>query len=85
MKGGATEEESCMSLNLLLAFLWREWRDSPKTKKFFLAKVNSELAELVKGKAASKLIEQITIDELSLGTSLPFIKGTVHIQTSLYM
>lgn len=85
MKDGATEEESCLSLNFLLAFLWREWRDSPKTKSFLLAKMNSELTELIKRKAASKVIEQITIDELSLGTSLPIIKGTVHIQTSLYM
>lgn len=74
-KDSATEQESCMSLNFLLAFLWREWRDSPKMKSFFLQKMNSEFSELVKGKAASKLIEQITIDELSLGTSLPVIKG----------
>ena len=85
MKDGATEEESCLSLNFLLAFLWREWRDSPKTKSFLLARMNSELTELIKSKAVSKVIEQITIDELSLGTSLPIIKGTVHIQTSLYM
>ncbi|KAK2563055.1 PDZ domain-containing protein 8 [Acropora cervicornis] len=75
MKDGATEEESCLSLNFLLAFLWREWRDSPKTKSFLLARMNSELTELIKSKAVSKVIEQITIDELSLGTSLPIIKG----------
>jgi len=74
-KDSATEKESCMSLNLLLAFLWREWRDSPQMKSFFLNKMNSEFSELMQGKAASKLIEQITIDELSLGTSLPVIKG----------
>ncbi|XP_015778528.1 PREDICTED: PDZ domain-containing protein 8-like [Acropora digitifera] len=85
MKDGASEEESCLSLNFLLAFLWREWRDSPKTKSFLLARMNSELTELIKSKAVSKVIEQITIDELSLGTCLPIIKGTVHIQTSLYV
>ena len=85
MKDGASEEESCLSLNFLLAFLWREWRDSPKTKSFLLARMNSELTELIRSKAVSKVIEQITIDELSLGTSLPIIKGTVHIQTSLYV
>lgn len=74
-KDSATEQESCMSLNLLMAFLWREWRDSPQVKSFFLKKLNSEFSELVQGKAASKLIEQITIEELSLGTSLPVIKG----------
>jgi len=64
-----------MSLNLLLAFLWREWRDSQQMKSYFLNKMNSEFSELMKGKAAKKLIEQITIEELSLGTSLPVITG----------
>ena len=72
---GATKEEKCMSLNLFLSFLWREWRDSPQMKSFFLTKLNAEFSDLMRGKAASKLIEQITIEELSLGTSLPVIKG----------
>ena len=64
-----------MSLNLLLAFLWREWRDSPQMKSFFLHKMNLEFSDLMQGKAASRLIEQITIEEISLGTSLPVITG----------
>ena len=44
-------------------------------KTYFLKKMNSEFTELIQGKAASKLIEQITIEELSLGTSLPVITG----------
>lgn len=64
-----------MSLNLLFAFLWREWRDSPQMKTFFLKKMNSEFTDLIQGKAARKVIEQITIEELSLGTSLPVITG----------
>lgn len=78
-KDTATEQESCMSLNFLMAFLWREWRDSPQMKSFFLKKMNLEFSELMKGKAARKLIEQITIEELSLGTSLPVIKGALHL------
>ena len=44
-------------------------------KTYFLKKMNSEFTELIQGKAASKLIEQITIEELYLGTSLPVITG----------
>ena len=44
-------------------------------KTFFLKKMNSEFTDLIQGKAASKVIEQITIEELSLGTSLPVITG----------
>lgn len=82
-KDTATEQESCMSLNFLMAFLWREWRDSPQMKSFFLKKMNSEFSELMKGKAARKLIEQITIEELSLGTSLPVIKGALYLFFSI--
>ena len=64
-----------MSLNLLLAFLWKEWRDSPQMRAFFLKKMNFEFSELMQGRTASKLIEQITIEEFSLGSSLPVIKG----------
>ena len=71
-----------MSLNLFLSFLWREWRDSPQMKSFFLTKMNAEFSDLMRGKAASKLIEQITIEELSLGTSLPVIKGESYIYLS---
>lgn len=71
-----------MSLNLFLSFLWREWRDSPQMKSFFLTKMNAEFSDLMQGKAASKLIEQITIEELSLGTSLPVIKGELYIYLS---
>lgn len=74
-KDSATEKEPCMSLNLLLAFLWREWRDSPQMKSFFLHRMNLEFSDLMQGKAASRLIEQITIEDLSLGTSLPVITG----------
>ncbi|XP_022804079.1 PDZ domain-containing protein 8-like isoform X2 [Stylophora pistillata] len=74
-KDQATEPESCVCMNLLFAFLWREWRDTPQMKRYFLKKMNSEFTELIQGKAASKLIEQITIEELSLGTSLPVITG----------
>ena len=48
-------------------------------KSFFLKKMNLEFSELMKGKAARKLIEQITIEELALGTSLPVIKGALHL------
>ena len=73
----ATEKESCIYLNLLLAFLWREWRDSPEMKSFFLKKMNIEFSELMHGKAAGKVIEHITIQDFSLGTSLPVVKGIV--------
>lgn len=46
-------------------------------KSYFLNKMNLEFSELMQGKAAKKVIAQITIEELSLGTSLPVITGVL--------
>ena len=74
---GATESESCMFLNLIFQFLWKEWRDSPKTRNFFIRKMNMEFKEMLLNKAAGKLMEQITIRDYYLGDSLPIIKSKI--------
>ncbi|XP_057313553.1 PDZ domain-containing protein 8-like isoform X1 [Hydractinia symbiolongicarpus] len=71
---GATESETCMFLNLTFQFLWKEWRDSPKTRNFFIRKMNLEFQEMLLNKAAGKLMEQITVSDYYLGDSLPVIK-----------
>ena len=70
-----TETETCMFLNLVLAFVWREWRDTEEMKDFFLKKMNSEFQDLLQNRTAGKVVEQITIQDFFLGTSLPVIKG----------
>lgn len=72
---GATEKETCMFLNLLVSFLWQEWKDSPKTRQFFMKKINMEFSDLMNSKTAGRFIEQITILDLDLGKSLPVFKG----------
>ena len=70
----ATESETCMFLNLIFQFLWKEWRDSPKTRNFFIRRMNLEFQEMLLNKAAGKLMEQITVRDYHLGDSLPVIK-----------
>ncbi|XP_066911175.1 PDZ domain-containing protein 8-like [Clytia hemisphaerica] len=72
---GATDKESCMFLNLIFQFLWREWRDSPKTRNFFIRKMNMEFQEMLLNKAAGKIMEQITVRDYYLGDSLPEFKS----------
>lgn len=72
---GATDKESCMFLNLIFQFLWREWRDSPKTRNFFIRKMNMEFQEMLLHKAAGKIMEQITVRDYYLGDSLPEFKS----------
>eukprot|EP00112_Aurelia_sp_Birch-Aquarium-sp1_P023277 Seg687.8 transcript_id=Seg687.8/GoldUCD/mRNA.D3Y31 product="PDZ domain-containing protein 8" protein_id=Seg687.8/GoldUCD/D3Y31 len=75
---GATPSESCMFLNLMIAFLWREWRDTPATKSYFIKKMNMEFKELLLNKAAGKILQQISVKDYCLGDSLPVIqKATV--------
>ncbi|XP_047126500.1 PDZ domain-containing protein 8 isoform X1 [Hydra vulgaris] len=74
-KEGATEKESCMFLNLIFQFLWKEWRDSPKTRNFFICKMNMEFKEMLLNKAAGKLIDQISVCDYYLGDSLPVFKN----------
>ena len=64
-----------MFLNLMLAFLWREWRDTTKMKSYFIKKMNLEFQELLLNKAAGKLLQQICVKDFSLGDSLPVIKS----------
>lgn len=66
--------ETCTCLNLIFAFLWREWRDSPQMKRLIISKLNREFNDLIGSKAAKGYIEEINIKSYSLGAALPIIK-----------
>ena len=72
---GAAPSESCMFLNLMISFLWREWRDTTSTKSYFIKKMNLEFQELLLNKAAGKLLQRIQVKDYCLGDSLPTIKS----------
>ncbi|EDO37885.1 predicted protein [Nematostella vectensis] len=80
-KNGGPNELSF--LNLLILFIWEEWRDTEAAKNFCLRRLNMELSDLMRNKTAGRVIEQITIQDISLGSSLPVIKGAsvVNIET----
>ena len=67
--------ETCTCLNLIFAFLWREWKDSPQMKRLFISKITREFNDLIGAKAAKGIIEEINIKSYSLGETLPIIKG----------
>ena len=64
-----------MFLNLVIAFLWREWRDTAATKSYFIKKMNMEFQELLLNKAAGKVLQQISVKDYCLGDSLPVIQS----------
>lgn len=67
--------ETCVCLNIIFAFLWREWRDSPQMKRLLVSKLNREFNDLIGAKAAKGIIDEINIRSYSLGESLPIIRG----------
>lgn len=67
--------ETCVCLNVIFAFLWKEWRDSPEMKRIFVTKLTREFNDLIGSKAAKGIIEEINVKSYSLGESLPIIKG----------
>lgn len=75
---GAAPSESCVFLNLMISFLWREWRDAASTRRFFIKKLNLEFQELLLNKAAGKLLQQIQVKDYFLGDSLPTIKSMLY-------
>ncbi|CAB4005122.1 PDZ domain-containing 8-like, partial [Paramuricea clavata] len=66
--------ETCVCLNVVFAFLWKEWRDSPEMKRIFVSKLTREFNDLIGSKAAKGIIEEINVKSYSLGESLPIIK-----------
>ena len=67
--------ETCVCLNVIFAFLWKEWRDSPEMKRVFIRKLTREFNDLIGSKATKGIIEEINVNSYSLGESLPIIKG----------
>jgi hypothetical protein len=68
--------ETCVCLNVVFAFLWKEWRDTPEMKRIFISKLTREFNDLIGSKAAKGIIEEINVKSYNLGESLPVIKGT---------
>ncbi|XP_028405237.1 PDZ domain-containing protein 8-like [Dendronephthya gigantea] len=66
--------ETCVCLNVIFAFLWKEWRDSLEMKRIFVTKLTREFNDLIGSKAAKGIIEEINVKSYSLGESLPIIK-----------
>ncbi|GAB6027659.1 hypothetical protein CHUAL_001900 [Chamberlinius hualienensis] len=68
-------KESCLSLNLILQFLFNELHDTKRVRRWFMKKLSVEFEELLQGTTTGKLLEQITIQDLYFGTHFPLIKS----------
>ncbi|XP_035462840.2 PDZ domain-containing protein 8 [Scophthalmus maximus] len=71
---GATKPETCNFLNAIFLFLFRELRDTPLLRHWLTKKIKVEFEELLQTKTAGRLLEALSLRDISLGDSLPVFK-----------
>ncbi|KAF7667866.1 hypothetical protein LDENG_00040890 [Lucifuga dentata] len=66
--------ETCNFLNAIFLFLFRELRDTPLVRHWLTKKIKVEFEELLQTKTAGRLLEGLSLRDISLGNSLPVFK-----------
>ncbi|XP_048863619.1 PDZ domain-containing protein 8 [Brienomyrus brachyistius] len=66
--------ETCNFLNAIFLFLFRELRDTPVVRHWVIKKIKVEFEELLQTKTAGRLLEGLSLRDISLGNSLPVFK-----------
>ncbi|KAM4730519.1 PDZ domain-containing protein 8 [Anableps anableps] len=70
----AGRTETCNFLNAIFLFLFRELRDTPVVRHWMTKKIKVEFEELLQTKTAGRLLEGLSLRDISLGNSLPVFK-----------
>lgn len=68
------EPETCGFLNAIFLFLFRELRDTPLVRHWVTKKIRVEFEELLQTKTAGRLLEGLSLRDVSLGDSVPVFK-----------
>ncbi|XP_041645516.1 PDZ domain-containing protein 8 [Cheilinus undulatus] len=71
---GELVPETCNFLNAIFLFLFRELRDTPVVRHWLTKKIKVEFEELLQTKTAGRLLEGLSLRDISLGNSLPVFK-----------
>ncbi|XP_028651847.1 PDZ domain-containing protein 8 [Erpetoichthys calabaricus] len=72
---GSFKAETCNFLNAIFLFLFRELRDTPLVRHWVTKKIKVEFEELLQTKTAGRLLEGLSLRDISLGNSLPVFKS----------
>uniref|UniRef100_A0A8C2CX24 PDZ domain containing 8 n=1 Tax=Cyprinus carpio TaxID=7962 RepID=A0A8C2CX24_CYPCA len=68
------ETTTCDFLNAIFLFLFREFRDTPVIRHWITKKIKVEFEELLQTKTAGRLLEGLSLRDISLGNSVPVFK-----------
>ena len=66
--------ETCYFLNAIILFLFRELRDTALARRWVTKKIKVEFEELLQTKTAGRLLEGLSLRDVFLGETVPFIK-----------
>ncbi|XP_029788522.1 PDZ domain-containing protein 8 [Suricata suricatta] len=66
--------ETCYFLNATILFLFRELRDTAVARRWVTKKIKVEFEELLQTKTAGRLLEGLSLRDVFLGDTMPFIK-----------
>ncbi|XP_057200683.1 PDZ domain-containing protein 8 isoform X2 [Triplophysa rosa] len=69
-----SKAETCDFLNAIFLFLFRELRDTPVVRHWITKKIKVEFEELLQTKTAGRLLEGLSLRDISLGNSVPVFK-----------
>lgn len=73
--GAVDPAETCHFLNAIFLFLFRELRDTPAVRHWLTKKIKVEFEELLQTKTAGRLLEGLSLRDISLGNSVPVFKS----------
>ncbi|XP_067995382.1 PDZ domain-containing protein 8 [Melanerpes formicivorus] len=71
----SSREETCHFLNAIFLFLFRELRDTALVRNWVTKKIKVEFEELLQAKMTGKVLEGLSLREVSLGDVLPIFKS----------
>lgn len=66
--------ETCYFLNATILFLFRELRDTALARRWVTKKIKVEFEELLQTKTAGRLLEGLSLRDVFLGDTVPFVK-----------
>ncbi|XP_006262775.3 PDZ domain-containing protein 8 [Alligator mississippiensis] len=77
LQGGEAEpgEETCHFLNAVFLFLFRELRDTALVRRWVTKKIKVEFEELLQTKVTGKVLEGLSLRDVSLGDVVPLFKA----------
>eukprot|EP00731_Ephydatia_muelleri_P031177 Em0022g691a len=75
MLEGLPQHETCIWLNLVIDFLFHELRDSQEVRSLVMKFMKKEFEEFMTTKTEGRMLEQLTVRDYFLGTSLPLINS----------